>query len=66
MDRIVVDADRTIDIHLRCVPEKWQARILQGKAETEKFNRENHEVIESNNAECKKITNQGHSISHFR
>ncbi len=64
VDRIVVHADRTIDVHLRCVPEKWQARILQGKAEIEKYNRENQENNEDNHGNGEndeKMANQGES-----
>ena len=38
MDKIYVHKDRTIDVHLKLIPEKWQAKILKGKAEIERFN----------------------------
>ena len=60
----MVHADRTIDVHLKCVPEKWQARILQGKAEIEKYNRENDENNEENHGNGEndeKMANQGDS-----
>ncbi len=64
VDKIVVHADRTIDVHLKCVPEKWQARILQGKAEIEKYNREKEENNGDNNdneEKNEKMANQGDS-----
>ena len=64
VDRIVVHADRTIDVHLKCIPEKWQARILQGRAEIEKYNRENQEKNgenDGNGEESEGMINQGDS-----
>ena len=37
VDKIYVHKDRTLDIHLKLIPEKWQAKILKGKAEIERF-----------------------------
>lgn len=37
VDKIVTYKDRTIDVHLKLIPEKWQAKILKGKAEIEEF-----------------------------
>ena len=37
IDKIYVHKDRTIDVHLKLIPEKWQAKILKGKAEIEDF-----------------------------
>ncbi len=37
VDKIVTYKDRTIDVHLKLIPEKWQAKILKGKAEIEKY-----------------------------
>ena len=64
VDRIVVYADRTIDVHLKCIPEKWQARILQGRAEIEKYNRENQKNTgenDGNGENDEKMANQGDS-----
>ena len=33
VDKIVVYRDRKIDIHLKLIPEKWQAKILAGAGE---------------------------------
>ena len=38
VDKIYVHKDRTIDVHLKLIPEKWQAKILKGKAEIEQYN----------------------------
>ena len=38
VDKIYVHKDRTLDIHLKLIPEKWQAKILKGKAEIEQYN----------------------------
>ena len=38
VERIYVHKDRTLDIHLKLIPEKWQAKILKGKAEIEQYN----------------------------
>lgn len=51
VDRISVHADRTVDVHLRCIPEPWQAKILQGKAEIEQYNREMKKLEEKTNQE---------------
>lgn len=37
VEKILVHDDRTIDVHLKLIPEKWQAKILQGKAEIEAY-----------------------------
>ena len=37
VDKIYVHKDRTLDIHLKLIPEKWQAKILKGKAEIEQY-----------------------------
>ena len=37
VDKVVTYKDRTIDVHLKLIPEKWQAKILKGKAEIEKY-----------------------------
>ena len=37
IDKIYVHKDRTIDVHFKLIPEKWQAKILKGKAEIEDF-----------------------------
>ena len=60
VDRIVVHADRTIDVHLKCIPDRWQARILQGRAEIEKYNREKEEN-NGNGENDEKMANQGDS-----
>ena len=41
VEKIYVHKDRTLDIHLKLIPEKWQAKILKGKAEIEQYN-QNH------------------------
>lgn len=38
VDKIFVHENRTIDVHLKLLPEKWQAKILQGKAEIAHYN----------------------------
>ena len=37
VDKIYFHKDRTIDVHLKLIPEKWQAKILKGKAEIEQY-----------------------------
>ena len=37
VDKIYFHKDRTIDVHLKLIPEKWQAKILKGKAEIEEY-----------------------------
>lgn len=37
IDKIYVHKDRTIDVHLKLIPEKWQAKILKGKSEIKQF-----------------------------
>ncbi len=44
VDKIVTYKDRTIDVHLKLIPEKWQAKILKGKAEIEEFS-QNHIIL---------------------
>ncbi len=64
VDRIVVHADWTIDVHLKCIPDRWQARILQGRAEIEQFNAENHGNNGQNDSDSEndeKTANQGDS-----
>lgn len=39
VDKILIHEDRTVNVHLKMFPEKWQAKILQGKAEIEQYNR---------------------------
>jgi uncharacterized FAD-dependent dehydrogenase len=38
VEKIYVHKDSTIDVHLKLIPEKWQAKILKGKAEIEQYN----------------------------
>lgn len=38
VDKILIHEDRTVDVHLKMISEKWQAKILQGKAEIEQCN----------------------------
>ena len=64
VDKIVVHADRTLDVHLKCIPDRWQARILQGRAEIEKYNREKEEnngENDGNGENDEKMANQGDS-----
>ena len=44
VDKIVVYRDRSIDVHLKLIPEKWQAKILKGKAEIEEYS-QNHIIL---------------------
>ena len=44
VDKIVVYRDRSIDVHLKLIPEKWQAKILKGKAEIEEC-LQNHIIL---------------------
>lgn len=44
VDKVVTYKDRTIDVHLKLIPEKWQAKILKGKAEIEKYS-QNHDFL---------------------
>ncbi len=37
IDKIYIHKDRTIDVYLKLIPEKWQAKILKGKAEIEQY-----------------------------
>ncbi len=39
VEKIYVHKDSTIDVHLKLIPEKWQAKILKGR-ETERFEKE--------------------------
>ncbi len=38
VEKILIHEDRTVDVHLKKLPEKRQAKILQGKAEIEQYN----------------------------
>ena len=49
MDKIYVHKDRTLDIHLKLIPEKWQAKILKGKAEIERFE-QNQKILPNGGA----------------
>lgn len=37
VDKIYVHKDRTIDVHLKLIPKKLQAKILKGKSEIKRF-----------------------------
>lgn len=37
VDKICLHKDRTVDVHLKLIPEKWQAKILKGKTEIEEY-----------------------------
>ncbi len=37
VEKISVHKDRTIDVQLKLIPEKWQVKILKGKTEIERF-----------------------------
>ncbi|MCH5300795.1 MAG: recombinase family protein [Ruminococcus sp.] len=37
IEKIIVHDDRTVDVYLKLIPEKWQAKILQGKTEIEAY-----------------------------
>ena len=41
VDKIVVYRDRKIDIHLKLIPEKWQAKILAGAGEINAYESKN-------------------------
>ena len=45
IDKIYVHKDRTIDVHLKLIPEKWQAKILKGKAEIEEYE-QNQKILQ--------------------
>ena len=38
VDKIVINKNREIDIHLKLIPDKWNAKILCGKAEIDSYN----------------------------
>lgn len=38
VDKIIIDKNREIDIHLKLIPDKWNAKILCGKAEIDSYN----------------------------
>ncbi|MEE1057028.1 MAG: recombinase family protein [Acutalibacteraceae bacterium] len=38
VEKIVVNKNREIDIHLKLIPNKWNAKILCGKAEIDSYN----------------------------
>jgi hypothetical protein len=37
VDKIVVNKDRQIDVHLKLIPDKWTAKILCGQKEIEDY-----------------------------
>ena len=49
VDKIYVHKDMTLDIHLKLIPEKWQAKILKGKAEIERFE-QNQKILPNGGA----------------
>lgn len=38
VDKIIINKNREIDIHLKLIPDKWNAKILCGKAEIDSYN----------------------------
>ncbi|MEE1282495.1 MAG: recombinase family protein [Acutalibacteraceae bacterium] len=38
VDKILINKNREIDIHLKLIPDKWNAKILCGKAEIDSYN----------------------------
>ncbi len=38
VDKIVINKNREVDIHLKLIPDKWNAKILCGKAEIDSYN----------------------------
>ena len=38
VDKIIINKNREIDIHLKLIPDKWNAKILCGKAEIDIYN----------------------------
>lgn len=38
VEKIVINKNREIDIHLKLIPDKWNAKILCGKAEIDSYN----------------------------
>ncbi len=38
VDKIIINKNREIDIHLKLIPDKWNAKILCGKAEIDSHN----------------------------
>lgn len=38
VDKIVINKNREIDIHLKLIPDKWNAKILCGKTEIDSYN----------------------------
>ena len=38
VDKIVINKNREIDIHLKLIPDEWSAKILCGKAEIDSYN----------------------------
>ena len=38
VNKIIINKNREIDIHLKLIPDKWNAKILCGKAEIDSYN----------------------------
>ena len=38
VDKIIINKNREIDIHLKLIPDKWNAKILCGKVEIDSYN----------------------------
>ena len=62
VDKIVVYRDRKIDIHLKLIPEKWQAKILAGAGEINAYESKKSSCVCSTPISVSKPLSSGYGI----
>lgn len=62
VDKIVINKNREIDIHLKLIPDKWNAKILCGKAEIDSYNQSFDNQGTSQPISVKTAFNSGYGI----
>lgn len=62
VDKIVVYRDRKIDIHLKLIPEKWQAKILAGAGEINAYESKKSSCVCSTPISVSKPFSSGYGI----
>lgn len=64
VDKIVVYRDRKIDIHLKLIPEKWQAKILAGAGEINAYESKKSSCVCSTPMSVSKPFSSGYGIEY--
>ncbi|MEE0859403.1 MAG: recombinase family protein [Acutalibacteraceae bacterium] len=62
VDKIIINKNREIDIHLKLIPDKWNAKILCGKVEIDSYNQNSDNQGTSQPISVNTAFNSGYGI----